>query len=368
MKKVLVIEDEVTVRQNLVELLSAEGFLPIEACDGEEGARLAWEMLPDVILCDISMPKMDGFAVLSKIGRDPATATIPFLFLTARTEREDLRRGMSLGADDYIMKPFSIDDVLQAIQTRLEKRALIEKQAEKKLAELSNNVRLSLPGDMLTPLSIIISLSELLSDRQEVNQVDINHICSMGQEIHRAAALLLRSVQNFKLFTELEVIQNAPDRLRVLRDSRVFSAWMAISEIATLKARQEGREEDLRLQLQDAPLRICEMYLQKIVEELLDNAFKFSPNGSMVEVCGEIQAERQQYMLKVTDHGRGMSAEQTALLAGRLQQDLQTSDRVYPGIGLTIVKRLAEMHQGSFSIQSQPKQWTSIVVRLPLSE
>jgi two-component system sensor histidine kinase/response regulator len=368
MKKILVIEDETSVRQNLVDLLSTEGFLPIEARDGEEGARLAWEMLPDVILCDITMPKMDGFGVLSKIGRDPATATIPFLFLTARTEREDLRQGMNMGADDYIMKPFSIDDVLHAIRTRLDKRALIESQAEKKLAELSNNVRLALPGDMLNPLSLILSLSELLSDRQELNRLDPSHICSMGREIHRAATLLLRSVQNYKLFTELEVIQNDANRLRVVRDSRVFSAWMAITEMATLKARQDRREEDLRLQLQDSPLRICEMYLQKIVEELLDNAFKFSQNGSIVEVSGEIQTERQQYMLKVTDHGRGMVPEQAAMLAGRLQQSVHTSEHVYPGVGLAIVKRLAEMHLGSFSIQSQPEQWTSIVVRIPLSE
>ncbi len=368
MKKILVIEDETPVRQNLVELLSAEGFLPIEARDGEEGVRLAWEMLPDIILCDVNMPKMDGFGVLSRVSRDPATSTIPFLFLTARTEREDLRKGMSLGADDYIMKPFSIDDVLQAIHTRLEKRAMIENQVEKKQAELSAGVRLSLPGDMLTPLSVILSFSELLSDRQEVNRLDSSQVCSMGQDIRRAAAVLLRSIQNYKLFGELEAIHNDANRLRVLRDSRVFSAWMVISEMATFKARQDGREEDLHLELQDTPLRMSEMYLQKIVEELLDNAFKFSPAGSAVEVTGEIQAERMQYLLCVRDHGRGMLPEQVAMLSGRLQQGVQPLDHTRPGIGLTIVKRLAELHLGSFSIQSQPKQWTAVEVSIPLSE
>jgi signal transduction histidine kinase len=368
MKKVLIIEDETSVRQNLVDLLSSEGFLPIEAQDGEDGARLAWEMLPDIILCDINLPKLDGYGVLSRICRDPATVTIPFIFITARTEREDLRRGMSLGADDYIMKPFSIDDVLRAIQTRLQKRALIESQAEKKLAELSNNVRLSLPGDMLTPLSMILSFSEMLSNRQELSQVDLSQICGMGQEIHRAAAMLLGTVQNYRLFSDLEAIQKDTNRLRVLRDSRVFSAKISISEIAMLKARQDGREENLRLELQDTSLKISEMYLQKIIEELLDNAFKFSPNGSIVEVYGEIQKERQQYVLKVTDHGRGLTPEQTATLEGRLQQGGQTSDRVTSGIGLAIVKRLADIHLGSFSIQSMPGQWTTIVVRIPLSD
>lgn len=125
MKKILIIEDETPVRENLIELLSAEGYQPIEARDGEEGVSLAWEMLPDLILCDISMPKMDGYGVLSRVSRDPATATIPFIFLTARVEREDLRRGMSMGADDYITKPFTIDDVLHSIELRLDKRSMI---------------------------------------------------------------------------------------------------------------------------------------------------------------------------------------------------------------------------------------------------
>ncbi len=380
MKKVLVIEDETDVRENLVELLSAEGYLPIEARDGEEGVRLAWELLPDIILCDIKMPRMDGFGVLSRVSRDPATVAIPFIFITARTEREDLRRGMNLGADDYIMKPFSIDDVLQAIQTRLEKRALIENQVEKKLAELSNSVRLSLPGDMLTPLSVILSFSEMLSDRQELGKLDSGQVCSMGQEIRRAANLLLRSIQNYKLFSDLETIQYDANRLRVLRDSRVFSAWMAISEMATQKARQDGREDDLCVQAQDSPLRISEVYLQKIVEELLDNAFKFSPAGSKVEVTGEIATERapdraperagerQQYLLRVVDHGRGMPPEQVAVLAGRLQQGIQTPERARPGIGLLIVRLLAELHLGSFSVQSLPQQGTTVEIRIPLSE
>ena len=132
MKKILVIEDESSVRQNLVELLNAEGYQAIEARDGEEGVSLAWDALPDLILCDISLPRMDGYGVLSRISRDPATAAIPFIFLTARVEREDLRRGMSLGADDYITKPFSIDEILTAIQTRLHKHAQLTDHAEQR--------------------------------------------------------------------------------------------------------------------------------------------------------------------------------------------------------------------------------------------
>lgn len=368
MKKILVIEDETSVRENLVELLKSEDYLPIEARDGEEGVRAAWDTLPDLILCDINMPRLDGFGVLSRLRRDPTTATIPFIFLSARVEREDMRRGMSLGADDYIMKPFTIDDVLSAVQLRLEKRALIEDQVESKQADLIKTVRLSMPGEMLTPLSVVISFSEILTNRQELDRLSLGQICLMGHEINRAAGTLLRSIQNYMLFSELEAIQQDAERLRVLRGSRIFSAWMTITEMATLKARQDGRGEDLTLQVADAPLRISELYLQKIVEELLDNAFHFSPAGSLVEVTGEVHLDHMQYVLRVSDHGRGMLPEKVASLAGRLRSGGRSNEYSGQGMGLSIVKRLADLHQGSFNLQSQPGEWTIVEVSLPLSD
>jgi two-component system, sensor histidine kinase and response regulator len=367
MKKILVIEDEEPVRQNLVELLNVEGYQPLEAKDGEQGVRIAWDMLPDLILCDITMPRLDGFGVLSRLSRDPATAAIPFIFLTARSEREDLRRGMNLGADDYITKPFSIDDVLQAIERRLEKRGIIEEQAEKKLVALSKTVRLALPGEMLSPLSVIISSSELLSNRQDVARLDAGQTCSIGHEIHRAAGMLLRSIQNYMLFTELESIQANPARLRMLRDSRVYSASLAVTEMATLKASQDHRDSDLLLQVEDAPLCISEMYLQRIVEELLDNAFRNSPSGSPVVVTGTVHTDRQQYVLRVTDKGRGISPEHLAVLLGRFQPEAWSSDHLGQETGLVIIRRLVELHEGQFGLQSQPMEANTVEISLPLS-
>lgn len=368
MKKILIIEDETPVRENLVELLIAEGYQPIEAKDGEEGVSLAWDLLPDLILCDISMPKLDGYGVLSRISRDPATATIPFIFLTARVERDDLRRGMSLGADDYITKPFSIDEVLNAIETRLEKRASIQAQTEKKLAELSKSIHLSLPGEMLSPLSIIISTSEMIANRENEVNLDRSQITSIGQEIHHAAGLLLRSIQNYMLFSELDAIQADAERLKALRESRVFSAWTVITEMASLKGRQEDRYDDLELAVVDSPLAISEMYLQRIIEELLDHAFHSSLPGSKVELTGEASLDSGQYVLRIRDYGRGLPPEQVAALAGKLQPGSQMSDSFGRGIGMMIVKRLVELHLGSFNLQSQPKQSTTVEISLPLTE
>ena len=127
MKNILVVEDEENVRENILELLSAEGYSSYGAKDGEEGICLAKEKHPDLIICDILMPKLDGYKVLSVLTKETATARIPFIFLTAKTERDNMRKGMDLGADDYITKPFTRKELLQAIQIRLEKQVKLER-------------------------------------------------------------------------------------------------------------------------------------------------------------------------------------------------------------------------------------------------
>ncbi len=366
MNKILVIEDEKAVRENLVELLRAEGYFSIEARDGEEGVRLAWEMLPDLILCDVMMPRLDGYGVLSRLSRDADTAFIPFIFLTARTEREDLRRGMNLGADDYITKPFSLEDVLTAIQSRLEKRASLERQAEQKLAELNKNIQYSLPHRLLTPLSIILSFTETLTNLQEVQRMEPRQVAGVALDIQHAAGSLLRSIQNYTLWLEIDRLLLDANRLRQLINSRVMSAWMTISEIANFKASQEGREEDLEIQLEDSPLRISEAYLQKVVEELLDNAFRYSPSGSPVRLTGILQADKHQYLLRVLDHGRGMSSDQITQVINFSRSNGQEHQSM--SMGLAIVRRLVEIHNGQFGLQSQTGQWTVVELTLPVSD
>jgi CheY-like chemotaxis protein len=117
MTKILVIEDEETVRENILELLDAEGFEAIAAENGRIGLNLAQQHRPDLILCDIRMPELDGYGVLSALRSEPETAGIPFLFLTAKAAKTDMNLGMELGASNYITKPFTLVELLTAIET-----------------------------------------------------------------------------------------------------------------------------------------------------------------------------------------------------------------------------------------------------------
>jgi DNA-binding response OmpR family regulator len=119
MPKILVIEDEPQMRKNILTILEMEGFEGLGAENGRLGLEMIRAHLPHLILCDVMMPELDGYAVLKELRADPAIAEIPFLFLTAKGERADFRAGMNLGADDYLTKPVVLDDLLSALRVRL---------------------------------------------------------------------------------------------------------------------------------------------------------------------------------------------------------------------------------------------------------
>jgi DNA-binding NarL/FixJ family response regulator len=126
-KKILVIEDEPEMRRNLLTILRLEKYQPLGAENGRAGLALARSERPDLVLCDVMMPELDGYEVLAELRLDSATAAIPFIFLTAKGERADVRSGMNLGADDYLTKPVDKADLLKAINARLERQ---EQQAQ----------------------------------------------------------------------------------------------------------------------------------------------------------------------------------------------------------------------------------------------
>jgi len=148
MKKILVIEDEAETRDNLVLMLEMEGFKPLSAPNGHVGVEVAKRELPDVILCDVSMPKLDGYGVLEALRADEKTVSIPFIFLTAKGDKKDLRTGMNLGADDYLTKPASAEEVLAAINARLDRHSEKEQAAMAKV-ELKPNFDSAKPLESL---------------------------------------------------------------------------------------------------------------------------------------------------------------------------------------------------------------------------
>src|ERR1043165_2764151 len=127
-KRILVIDDNNDLRENTAEILDLAGYQTLTAENGKRGVELATKEKPDVIVCDIMMPELDGYGVLHLLRKNPETQNIPFIFLTAKTERSDFRKGMEMGADDYVTKPFEDIELLNAIEMRLRKAEVIQQK------------------------------------------------------------------------------------------------------------------------------------------------------------------------------------------------------------------------------------------------
>jgi len=166
MTKILVIEDEVVLRTNTLQILKFEDFDTLEAENGLVGLQIAREQLPDLILCDIMMPELDGYGVLSALRHNSATSMIPFIFTTAKSHKADLRQGMQLGADDYLTKPFSADELLSAITTRLMKQAAITQHYATEVNQIEEKLNYLIHYDSLTGLPNQQLLRERLSQVQ----------------------------------------------------------------------------------------------------------------------------------------------------------------------------------------------------------
>lgn len=133
MKRVLLIEDDIILRENTAELLELSDFEVITAPNGKIGIETAQQQLPDIVVCDIMMPEIDGYGVLEALSKDVNTRHIPFIFLSAKTERKDVRKGMDLGADDYITKPFTENELISALDSRLAKVAILKEEREQQI-------------------------------------------------------------------------------------------------------------------------------------------------------------------------------------------------------------------------------------------
>ena len=189
-KKVLVIEDNEEMRDNIVELLELSNYTVFDAANGKDGVKLAIKELPQIIICDIMMPGMDGYEVLYLLSQNPATSVIPFIFLTAKTEKSDFRKGMNMGADDYLTKPFEEMELLEAIERRL-----------KKFEQLQNERKEGVES-FLVEASKYKSLESLKENRKTRTYEKKESIFKEGDFPHYLYCILSGKVKTFKINTD----------------------------------------------------------------------------------------------------------------------------------------------------------------------
>jgi signal transduction histidine kinase len=358
MKKVLVIDDTEDVRTIITESLSLSGFEALGAEDGESGIQIARQHSPDLIICDINMPRLDGYATLTAMRENDTTATIPFIFLTGASDKLNMRKGMELGADDYLTKPFTHKELMAAVNARLEKQADIQRQSDKKLDELRGNITLALPHELRTPLNGILGLASLLMD--DYASMPPEEVLESARYIHESALRLHRLIENFLVYSQIELMASESKKIEVSPSVSPAVVQEIIPEVAQGLAARYKREGDLKLEVQPGDLLIPPENLKKIVEELVDNAFKFSEPGKPVRVSTEMADAT--FHLVIQDQGRGMSAEHVAKIGPHMQFDRKTFEQQGAGLGFIIAKRLTELLGGRMTIESKPDIETTVRV------
>jgi signal transduction histidine kinase len=357
MRKILVIDDDDGLRRTLESALKFFGFETSAVSTGEEGVRRAREWLPDLVLCDVNMPGMDGRAVLQVLRSDPTLATRQFVLMTGNQEQHPQREGMNLGADDYLPKPFEISQLRTCVEARLRRATTYRRLEESMLRRHGQLFGSTLPHEFMTPLNGILGFSEIL--REDLGKIPQQEALLMLSDIESCARRLQRTLMNYIM---LVTIENTPaeqltEPRPVLAPERVVHV---LGSVASAAADRTGRNADLTTEIECVGLRCHESDLQMITEHLVDNAFGFSTTGTPVSLSLKLGNGRP--VLTVSDKGRGMSPEQIDQIGLFMQFERKRFEQQGLGIGLALVKRLLDRNGGEIQFASNPGAGTQVSV------
>jgi two-component system sensor histidine kinase/response regulator len=371
MTKILVIDDEAILREELVEWLTLEGYEALGAEDGLVGIETALHTLPDLIVCDILMPRLDGYGVLLEVHAHPSTANIPFIFVTARVAHEDIRKGMDLGADDYIAKPFTRLELLQAIQSRLAKKAAQEREHQHELAQLQQTLTATrehsllktklvamFSHDFANSLTSILMTNSLLRDY--TTRMDENRRLAHLNRIEASARLLLQMLDDLLIVAQMET-GNLDLELELLNGAKFFQR---ISE--DCQAIYGERYQILFESYNNNHILLDTRLLRLIVANLIVNAIKHSPKGSVVRVTLDCRVD--ECVLTVQDQSPGLAEADQARLAVAMRQDVNVATLAVTGLELAIVKQAVDSLGGSLQLRNQAGVGATVTVTLPAQQ
>ena len=354
MKTILLIDDEENIRMVFGLALRHQGYRVIEAASGDIGIELARKHLPDLILTDISMPGSDGQAVLQKIRQDPELSTKQVVLMTGQTHLVTPRKGMEAGADDFLVKPVSMEALLNCVEARLKRAQIHWRVEDRTLAKLQTSLHSTLPHEFFTPLGGIIGLTEIL--RGGMTTFSPEEIKEMLDDLHHSALRLHRSLRNYLLIFDLQSISSgtaATMTERLSPQDLQASLKTGVNEAV----RRNARREDVVFEVEEGAVRAMAGDMSLLVEELVDNACKFSPRGSKIKVRFTGDG-----VLTVTDLGRGMSPEEIEQIGAFQQFDRKKHEQQGLGLGLMLVQRLAVKCGAKLTIESELTKGTRVKI------
>jgi two-component system sensor histidine kinase/response regulator len=367
MPRILVIEDEQYLLEDILELLHYESFTPQGARDGIQGVEMALQDPPDLILCDIMMPGMDGYQVLEHLRADARTATVPFIFLTAKSDRASLRQGMELGADDYITKPFSSAELSDAITARLRRQHTLIAEAEARLDHLKRQLARMVTHELRTPLISMSTVVEIVS--RQMHSMTPTELGELLAALDAGNKRLSHRVEQLAFITQLETGMLTSEL--IAESGIAVSIWELLVASTNLARRFAYiQQPNVGIKLQDhdrEALVLCSPpALKQALAELIANALTFAPENTDVHV--EQWCSDDNLWVSVTDRGRGIPENKLKAALEAFQQiDREHHEQQGIGMGLTLAHRIITAHGGSLNLRSVTNKGTQVIVNLPLA-
>lgn len=367
--KILVVEDDVALLEGIRDILELDGYTVLAVSSGVEGVEYLRKEPepPDLIVSDIMMPKMSGYEFFEIVRSEADWVTIPFIFLTAKGEKADVRLGMGMGVDYYVTKPFDSEDLLVAVESRLRRAKQIGYHADTQVAELKRNILTILNHEFRTPLTYVVAYADMLS--REAEELDPKDFASFLRGIQTGSDRLRKLIENFIFLVELETGEAAAT---FNWRKRRFNDFQTLLESVIEQAQADAEDHSVSFVI-DAPddLPVVEGdrdYLRGALGRLVDNAIKFSkPEGG--DVLLKVTAGDGEVIVAVSDKGRGIPEKEIGRIFDAFYQvDRERYEDQGAGSGLAIVRGIAQLHGGRLWVESEVGKGSTFYFAIPVAE
>jgi len=366
-QRILIVEDNEPLLAAIQDVLETEGYVAFTATDGVRALQVMEDARPDLIVADIMMPRMDGYALYEEVRARPEWVTIPFIFLTVKADKEDVLMGRSLGAEDYITKPFDPQELLVAVRARLGRALAIREVTEAEFDQLKRQITTVLGHELRTPLTYVRGYTELALD--DVSSLSPDDIQMFLLGIKQGADRLNRLVDDLLLLVRLDTGQMARDFRLVAQVHRDLgeilerTAWQYEQQAADCGVTLETKvEPDL------PPVLLCDPLFTDALGQLVDNGIRFC-QGEGKRVTVSARADDGWVEVAVSDNGMGIPAEEVPHLFERFRQvGREQMEQQGAGLGLAIAQELIHLHGGEIIVESTPGEGSTFTIRLPVAE
>lgn len=364
---ILLVEDDDALLAGMSDLLETVGYRVSRAINGKDALRVLESLpeCPDLIVSDIRMPVMDGYHFLDEVRKRTEWLAIPFIFLTAKGEKEDIREGKLRGVDDYVTKPFEFQDLLVSIQACLSRHERLDALHESQIESLRRRILTTLNHEFRTPLSLIVAYADLMAASPSFKHSDelrryINGILDGSERLSYL-------IESFLILVELE--SGYAEKLFEQRKALITDTEAIIQTVLDkLNTRASKFGVNLKVDVDKSlPAFVGERaYFEIALRHLVDNAIKFSPHEKNATVKITAHACDQYVAIDIADEGSGIPPGDRSLLFETFHQvDREKHEQQGAGVGLAIAKHVAMLHEGTIELFSEPDKGSIFRLLIP---